>query len=95
MAPEMLDYEIYSSAVDLWALGVLTYEFLVGRAPFADDAGSDATYAKIRALDYEIPSSVSKEARDLITKVRSSLTLFSLGTSSAWAAEQRLDRWLS
>lgn len=33
-APEILEGSEYDQAVDLWCLGVLTYELLVGRAPF-------------------------------------------------------------
>jgi aurora kinase len=34
--PEMVESKTYSSHVDLWALGVLTYEFLTGGPPFED-----------------------------------------------------------
>eukprot|EP00607_Mallomonas_marina_P002946 CAMPEP_0182431676 /NCGR_PEP_ID=MMETSP1167-20130531/50917_1 /TAXON_ID=2988 /ORGANISM="Mallomonas Sp, Strain CCMP3275" /LENGTH=472 /DNA_ID=CAMNT_0024618279 /DNA_START=7 /DNA_END=1422 /DNA_ORIENTATION=- len=34
LAPEMLDGSGHSHEVDLWALGVLMYELLVGRTPF-------------------------------------------------------------
>ena len=30
MAPEILDQEGYSYAVDWWALGILTYQLIVG-----------------------------------------------------------------
>ena len=62
----------YGSAVDLWALGVLAYEFLVGRPPFeADDDGEQytRTYAKIARIDYKFPSYVSSQAQDFISKV--------------------------
>lgn len=34
MSPEILKGEKYDSGVDNWALGILTYEVLVGRPPF-------------------------------------------------------------
>ena len=34
MAPEMLLQQPYSKAVDWWALGILTYEMIVGFPPF-------------------------------------------------------------
>lgn len=37
MAPEMVLHEDYSYSVDWWALGILTYELLFSRTPFADD----------------------------------------------------------
>ncbi|KAI5465765.1 kinase-like domain-containing protein [Mariannaea sp. PMI_226] len=57
----------YSSKVDLWSLGVLTYEFLVGEAPFEDEP--IATQRRIIRADMTIPSWVSPEATDLIKKL--------------------------
>lgn len=57
----------YDERVDLWSLGVLTYEFLVGEAPFEDTFVM--TTRKIARGEMSIPSFVSAEARDLIQKV--------------------------
>lgn len=57
----------YNEKVDLWSLGVLTYEFLVGEAPFEDTP--IMTQKRIARADMTIPEWVSKEARDLIKKV--------------------------
>jgi aurora kinase, other len=57
----------YNEKVDLWSLGVLTYEFLVGEAPFEDTPVM--TQRRIARADMTIPSFVSAEARDLIKKV--------------------------
>jgi aurora kinase len=57
----------YDEKVDLWSLGVLTYEFLVGEAPFEDT--QVMTQKRIAKADMTIPSFVSPEARDLIKKV--------------------------
>lgn len=58
----------YDEKVDLWSLGVLTYEFLVGEAPFEDTPVM--TQRRIARADMSIPSFVSPEARDLIKRVR-------------------------
>jgi aurora kinase len=58
----------YNEKVDLWSLGVLTYEFLVGEAPFEDTP--IMTQKRIARADMTIPEWVSKEAKDLIKKVR-------------------------
>ncbi|CCC13972.1 hypothetical protein SMACR_08093 [Sordaria macrospora] len=57
----------YNEKVDLWSLGVLTYEFLVGEAPFEDTP--IMTQKRIARADMTIPEWVSKEAKDLIKKL--------------------------
>ncbi|KAI3325487.1 kinase-like protein [Xylariaceae sp. AK1471] len=57
----------YDEKVDLWSLGVLMYEFLVGEAPFEDSMVM--TTRRIAKGDMRIPSYVSVEARDLIKKL--------------------------
>ena len=34
LPPEMLERKTYDHRVDIWTVGVLTYEFLVGKPPF-------------------------------------------------------------
>ncbi|KAG5644806.1 hypothetical protein DXG03_007628 [Asterophora parasitica] len=72
LPPEMIEGKDHTEKVDHWALGVLTYEFLVGSAPFAvdDDDSRRLSYRKIRKVDYEVPSHVSSEAKDFIGQVR-------------------------
>jgi aurora kinase, other len=57
----------YNEKVDLWSLGVLTYEFLVGQAPFEDTPVQ--TQRKIARGEMTVPSFVSREAKDLIKRV--------------------------
>ena len=57
----------YDEKVDLWSLGVLTYEFLVGEAPFEDTPLM--TTRRIARGDVQVPSFVSEEATDMIKKV--------------------------
>jgi aurora kinase len=68
----------YDQRVDLWSLGVLLYEFLVGEAPF-EDPSQVATQRNIlkRKFCRPLPTFVSKEAEDLLLKVcRISLSYF-------------------
>lgn len=76
LPPEMVLRENYSNEVDNWCLGVLCYEFLVGKPPF-ESAASEATYQKIKDCSYTFPSHVSWGARDLIQKVH----IFYINTS--------------
>ncbi|KAF2475669.1 serine/threonine-protein kinase-like protein [Lindgomyces ingoldianus] len=70
LPPEMLSgggKNFYSEKVDLWSLGVLMYEFLVGEAPFEDT--QVITYRKITRGEYTVPKFVSAEAKDLIKRL--------------------------
>ncbi|KAI0330816.1 kinase-like protein [Cubamyces sp. BRFM 1775] len=69
LPPEMVEGREHSEKVDYWALGVLTYEFICGAPPFEDLSGYNATYKRIARVDLKIPSKVSPEARDLITRL--------------------------
>ena len=48
MAPEVFKRQPYDARVDLWSTGVILFECLYGRAPFASDT-QDVLAAKIRA----------------------------------------------
>lgn len=58
----------YNDTVDQWCLGILCYEFLVGRPPFESE-NSENTYAKIRRLEIDYPRYLSIGAKDLISQV--------------------------
>ena len=68
LPPEMLNGSSHhNEKVDLWSLGVLMYEFLVGNAPFEDTPIE--TQKRIVRGDMKIPDFISSEAADLIRKV--------------------------
>ncbi|KAF5007814.1 hypothetical protein FDECE_5872 [Fusarium decemcellulare] len=71
LPPEMIKPgttdNFYNEKVDLWSLGVLTYEFLVGEAPFEDTPVM--TQRRIARADMSIPTWISAEATDLIKKL--------------------------
>ena len=66
LPPEMVEGKPHGGAVDLWALGVLTYEFLEGVPPFEEMSGASLTYKRIAAVDVRMPAHFSDEAKDLI-----------------------------
>ncbi|KAJ7630367.1 other/AUR protein kinase [Roridomyces roridus] len=68
LPPEMVEGKEHDERVDYWALGVLTYEFVVGSAPF-EAQGTKATYGRIRSVDLKFPATISAEAKDLITRL--------------------------
>lgn len=68
LSPEMVKGEPHTKTVDLWSLGVLTFELLVGAAPFHAEE-YDATYKKIMKVDFQVPDHISKAAAHLISKL--------------------------
>ncbi|KAI0031176.1 other/AUR protein kinase [Vararia minispora EC-137] len=70
LPPEMVEHKDHNEKVDHWALGVLTYEFLIGKPPFEDLSGQWATYKRIARVQFTFPEDrPSLEARDLITRL--------------------------
>ena len=72
MAPELARYEEYSFEVDIWALGVITHNILLGKPPFI---GKDKheTFEKICSQEVDLePFSKFKnngeEIKDFISK---------------------------
>lgn len=70
LPPEMVEHRPHNDKVDLWALGVLAYEFLCGVPPFEELSGTKATHRRIARVEFTIPPHVSAEAADLIRRVR-------------------------
>ncbi|KAE8750994.1 hypothetical protein FOCC_FOCC002422 [Frankliniella occidentalis] len=68
LPPEMVQGRPHDHKVDLWSLGVLCYEFLVGKPPFEAETYEE-TYARISRAQYSFPDHVSQSARDLISKL--------------------------
>ena len=67
LPPEMIEGKDHDASVDIWSLGVLLYEFLVGAPPF-EEARQRDTCRRIRDVDLKFPSFVSPLARDLVTR---------------------------
>lgn len=68
LPPEMVQSQDHDYSVDLWLLGILCYEFLVGRPPFEEHEKS-ATYKRIVKVDLSIPSFVDGDAADFIKRL--------------------------
>lgn len=70
LPPEMLTSGKvnYSRAIDQWTLGVLTYEFLVGKAPF-EDSQAMTRIRIVQGAMTALPSSLSPEAKDFVHSV--------------------------
>jgi serine/threonine protein kinase len=67
LPPEIVKQQEHSEKVDIWSLGILLYEFLVGNPPF-EGATHEATYERIKTVDLKFPYFVKPDAQDLISK---------------------------
>ncbi|XP_062328259.1 aurora kinase A [Osmerus eperlanus] len=68
LPPEMIEGRTHDEKVDLWSLGVLCYEFLVGRPPF-ETKSHEETYRKISRVEFTFPDHVTAGGRDLIGRL--------------------------
>lgn len=68
LPPEMVERKRHTDRIDLWCLGILTYEFCVGQPPFESETHSK-TYQKIIHCNVEYPSYLSKDVIDLISRL--------------------------
>ncbi|NWX20216.1 AURKA kinase, partial [Aegotheles bennettii] len=68
LPPEMIEGKTHDEKVDIWSLGVLCYEFLVGKPPFEAETHLE-TYKAISRVQFKFPPFVTEGARDLISKL--------------------------
>jgi len=68
LSPEILLGVGHSFGVDWWALGVMTYEFLIGVPPFADESAESIFQNILNREMFEWPDEVpvSDEAKDFV-----------------------------
>ena len=68
MAPEVTLRKGYAFAVDVWAVGVLLYELLTGKAPFAAKTDGER-HQRITRGDVRFPKTFNFEAKDIVSKM--------------------------
>ena len=75
MAPEIINELPYGKPVDIWALGILLYEFYYGISPFSSDKENNEQTKEIidnilqKKLVFPNWKNISNEMKDLITKM--------------------------
>uniref|UniRef100_A0A8C5J4J5 SNF-related serine/threonine-protein kinase n=1 Tax=Junco hyemalis TaxID=40217 RepID=A0A8C5J4J5_JUNHY len=68
-APEILLGDEYDApAVDIWSLGVILFMLVCGQPPF-QEANDSETLTMIMDCKYTVPPHVSRECKDLITRM--------------------------
>jgi serine/threonine protein kinase len=65
IAPEMLQQQPYTKAVDWWSYGVLFYEMLAGIPPFYDE-NTNRMYRRILSEEIKYPADFPPAARDFV-----------------------------
>jgi len=72
MAPEVMCWQNHTIAVDYFAVGVIGYEFMLGKWPYVGKSRKeiwDAILAKqVSIKKYDIPEGWSLESADFINK---------------------------
>lgn len=69
MAPEVILGKGYGTEVDVWALGVILYELMVGYMPFGDDLDPSESHKVCQAVlhgEPTFPTVLDRSAKDLI-----------------------------
>ncbi|CAF0778104.1 unnamed protein product [Rotaria sordida] len=70
-APEIFAHQEYSTAVDIWSIGVNMYAMLMGKLPFKVEHRS-RNLAKLHACilkGCEIPNTLSRDCQDLLSRL--------------------------
>jgi serine/threonine protein kinase len=68
VAPEMLEFNSSGFYTDLWALGCIIYEMLVGYSPFYAKS-KDIVFSNVLERKFTFPPDLDKDAKDLIDKL--------------------------
>lgn len=55
MSPQILSKQPYSSKCDIWSIGVIYYELLVGKHPFTARSMNDLYHAIINSAEINFP----------------------------------------
>jgi serum/glucocorticoid-regulated kinase 2 len=72
LSPEMLKNKGVGRSADIYGIGTVFYELLMGMSPYYDD-DIPTMYKNIKKSKLPIPSDVSEHARDLLIVIRNVL----------------------
>eukprot|EP00191_Tetraselmis_sp_GSL018_P002174 CAMPEP_0177596716 /NCGR_PEP_ID=MMETSP0419_2-20121207/11277_1 /TAXON_ID=582737 /ORGANISM="Tetraselmis sp., Strain GSL018" /LENGTH=485 /DNA_ID=CAMNT_0019088739 /DNA_START=848 /DNA_END=2307 /DNA_ORIENTATION=+ len=64
--PELRNTAFYGSEVDIWAVGILTYELLVGRPPFEVEGEKETALRIMYCSEISFPCYISDNAKDFV-----------------------------
>ncbi len=98
LAPEVLEGEVPGPESDIYALGIILYELLVGRAPFTGSNLANVMYAQVHTppppLPAHVPAALARVVEKLLVKdptlrPRSAATVRALLESAREAAAEQ------
>lgn len=71
LAPEIVRGKKYSAKIDIWSVGVITYQLLYGTTPFHSSKGFQELYQRIQNADFSFPAEIpiSDAAKDFISSL--------------------------
>jgi len=70
IAPEVINESEYGKEVDFWGLGCIIFEMLSGKCAFdSEDGDRESIFTAILEGNVQYPEYLSKEAKDLISKL--------------------------
>jgi len=81
LSPEMLKNKGVGKAADIYGIGTVLYEMLVGESPYYSDDIPEL-YERINKAKLDIPKNLSPEARNLLTKMLHKDPNHRIGTKS-------------
>ncbi|XP_076063020.1 uncharacterized protein LOC143038041 isoform X2 [Oratosquilla oratoria] len=68
LAPEIVQGKTYDEKVDIWSIGVLLYEFLVGKPSFESQTQKE-TFRRIAKVDLRFPAHFPEGAKELVCQL--------------------------
>lgn len=71
VSPEVIEKKPYDGSVDMWSIGMLTFELLTGRVPFKDANKQThlSNIARCDPSDIVYPAWLKPEAKDFISRL--------------------------
>ncbi|KAL4265642.1 non-specific serine/threonine protein kinase [Pleurotus pulmonarius] len=95
IAPEVINAQGHTAAVDWWTLGILIYEMIYATTPFKGQERND-TFANIRLLPVHFRDSpkVSSGCKDCVTRLLDKNEKTRLGSKSG-ASEVKQHKWFT
>ncbi|XP_065162846.1 cAMP-dependent protein kinase catalytic subunit 1-like [Atheta coriaria] len=95
IAPELVIMKGYSHTADWWSFGILLFELTAGVVPFKDNGDHVRLYNSIVLGKFKMPSTFSKELKDLINRLLQVDTTKRIGCLRRGSADIKEHDWFA